>query len=454
MRALILLLSGALLAPAQMALFTAEPERAVGGYFDMGGVAAGDTVETRFRLKNTGSVARPVSELSVAGTGFSITAAPSLPRVVPPGEWFDFTVRFEAAAAGTYSASLRADHASAILLAAATPAHEVAVEENGGWRVLVSGAVVDFGAVERGAVAQRRFAVSHRSGAAPVELAVSPGAFALEPGAPQEAAPVPGQPVIVTVLFNPAATGVVEAVLAVGARQFRLRAEAVEPRLPRPELLVELADAQSARQGRLLVRLVEPSRTRAAGVVRLAFEPAAGLGPDPGVVFVSGGREAAFSVEEGDSAVRFGARTYIEFQTGSTAGTLVFTLEAGGYEERRTVTVAPAPVGIAQARAVRTASSVEVEIGAFDNSRGISQVTFTFFTPAGKAVEPGPLRVNVRDAFEHYFADSLSGGTFLLRAVFPVSGGAERIGSVEAELLSPVGTSSTGTVIVRLSGGG
>lgn len=452
MRAPALFLAGALVAAAQPALFTTGPERPVGNSFDMGAIAVGDAADAPFRLRNTGNAALPVNLLSVAGTGFSIASAPALPRVLAPGGWFDFTVRFEPGAPGAYSASLRAGSASTILLAAAAPAYEAAVEESDGWRILSSGNAVDFGAVERGVVASRRFAFSNRHGAGPARLEVSPGAFALEAGAPRDVSAQAGERVIVTVRCRPETAGVHEAVLSLGDRRFPLRAEAIEPALPRPELVVELAEERSARQGRIAVRFAEASRASAGGLVRLAFEPAPGLGADPGVVFASGGREAVFSVAAGEAAARFGGRPYLEFQTGSTAGALVFTLEAGGHRETRQVTVARAPVGIAAASAKRTATSIEIEVGGLDNTRAVSRVTFTFYARGGAVVAPGPVHVDVGEAFRRYFEGSPAGGTFLLRAAFPVTGGAERIEAVEAELLNPAGTTSTGTLHTGLAG--
>lgn len=447
-RLAVLALAGAVLAPAQVALFTVEPGQQVANQFQMGSVPAGDSIEVRFRLKNTGQAAARITTLSIAGTGFSIPGAPVLPRTLAAGAWLDFTVRFDPGAVGAYSASLRADALSVILLAQATAAPVVTVEEGGGWRTLTSGMVVDFGAVERGASIERRLALSNRSAAAfaPLRVVLSGGAFALAGDAPAEVALAPGATVILLVRCTPTVAGIAESVLAVGGRSFTLRATAVEPAMPRPEIVLELPEPRSARQGRVAVRFGELSRARATGVVRLEFEPSLGLGADPAILFASGGREAAFQVEPGDTAARFGAAAYMGFQTGSTAGTVIFTVEAGGYRERRTVEIAPAPAGVGSVRAVRGASSVEVTINGFDNTRGISLLSFTFFDGSGVAVAPGAIRVEVAEAFRRYFAEGGAGGTFLLRAIFPVTGAAERIETVEVELVNAAGTARTGPV--------
>lgn len=443
---LLLMLAGAVLAPAQMALFTTDPEVPVANHLRIGSVPAGDSIEVRFRLRNTGPAAAPVTTLTIAGTGFSITGAPVLPQTLMAGAWLDFTVRFEPAAVGAYSASLRVDALSVILLAEATAAPVVTLEEDGGWRTLTSGMVVDFGSVERGASVERRLELSNRGAAAlaPVRVVLSGGAFTLAGDAPAEVTLAPGATVILVVRCTPTLIGIAESVLAVGGRSFTLRAAAVEPALPRPEIVLDLPDPRSARQGTVAVRFGEPSRARATGVVRLDFQPSPGLGADPAVLFASGGCEAVFQVEPGDTTARFGTAAYAEFQTGSTAGTLAFTVEAGDHRERRTVTIVPAPVGIGSMRAVHGASSLEVTINGFDNTRGISQITFTFFDVSGATVAPGAIRVDVAEAFRRYFAEGGSGGTFLLRAVFPVTGGGERIQTVQAELANPAGTARAG----------
>jgi hypothetical protein len=144
--------------------------------------------------------------------------------------------------------------------------------------------------------------------------------------------------------------------------------------------------------------------------------------------------------------VRFGGAQEIRFQTGSTAGTLVFTVEAGKWSERKTVVIGPEPVGISASRVVRGTSSVEVTLSGYDNTRSASQLTYTFYDARGNPVQPGAIRVDGSAAFRQYFETSGLGGAFLLRAVFPVSGDAGGIESVEAEVASSAGTARTGRI--------
>src|SRR5687767_2656623 len=81
-------------------------ETLVPAIHDLGSVAAGDTLETRFRVRNHGATAATITSLSVGGSGFSIAGQPSLPYTLAPGLNLDFTVRFQARDFGAYSANL------------------------------------------------------------------------------------------------------------------------------------------------------------------------------------------------------------------------------------------------------------------------------------------------------------------------------------------------------------
>jgi hypothetical protein len=58
---------------------------------------------------------------SVAGTGFSLTGAPTPPYTLAPGNFLDLTVRFSGNIAAAYSASLQVNTINVILLATAVP---------------------------------------------------------------------------------------------------------------------------------------------------------------------------------------------------------------------------------------------------------------------------------------------------------------------------------------------
>jgi len=163
---------------------------------------------------------------------------------------------------------------------------------------------------------------------------------------------------------------------------------------------------------------------------------------DPAVLFPStGNRFATFSVKEGESVARFNGQTSLLFQTGTTAGTLVFTAKLGDYTETASATIVPAIVGLDSVRGLRSGSSLEIQIVGYDNARSLSKLAFTFYDKSSGAVQPGQVTVDVTSALRNYFDSSQKevGGVFLLRAVFPTTGDSSGINSVDVELTNSSG---------------
>src|SRR5579884_2270101 len=103
-----LLASGAF---AQMQLFTYDgtTEKPAAAITDLGSVPAGDSREIRFRVRNTGTAAVTLQTVKVAGQGFSMGSAPSLPYIIAPSNFVEFRVVFTPSAVGSYSASVSAN---------------------------------------------------------------------------------------------------------------------------------------------------------------------------------------------------------------------------------------------------------------------------------------------------------------------------------------------------------
>ena len=429
---------------AQLAFFAGEQK--LPAAYQLPRVAAGGMAEARLQLRNLGAADVTVASLVISGTAFSLVQPPRLPQPLAPGAALDFTVRFEPAEAGAYSASLRASDASLLLAAQAEPAPLLYLDYGGVLRLLAGAAEVNFGLVERGTPASRKFMLRNPAGqpAALARVTVEgPGFRLAAPVAPLLLAP--GEAARFDVLCDPAVSGPQEAVLRVDERRYMLRAAAIDPPLPRPELVLDLPNARSGQQGSVSVRLAARSETRAAGQVRLVFQPAAvGASPDPTVVFASGGRTVPFSIEVGDSAARFGARPSAEFQTGSTAGTITIVLELERYSDQKSIMIPPSPVGISSGRASRGGNTLDVEVAGFDNTRSASRLAFTFYDRNGAAVPPGAVRVDATTDFRRYFEATDLGGLFGLRARFPVTGDPAAIDAVEIEIANGAGAARSG----------
>ncbi len=440
---------------AQLQTFVIDrgAERPLGVLYDLGSIAAGDTMKVGFRTRNTGTAKVELRTITVAGAGFSLSDYPSLPYTVAPGMAAEFTVRFAPGMSGAFSAGLSVNGAAAILRATAVSAVTVLVErDNGSAELLTTGAVIDFGRVERGAAATRRLRLENRSGGwLRIEAARVQGQFFSGPAG--LALPVVldrEQNVSFEVRFSPPTVGQPEGSLDIDGRRFVLRGTGTEIPLPRPAIRVELDALTSARQGTLRIEFAEAVRRAATGKVSIEFRSeVAGVAADPAILFLpASSRFAQFTVTEGGTRARFGERDDITFQTGATAGALVLTASLGEHTEEFIVPIAPAPAGFASVTALRSGSLIELQITGYDNVRSISRMTFAFYDAKDAPIAPGAIQVDVARDFRRYFESSVVGGVFAMRAIFPVLGNPSEVVSVEAEAANSIG--STRSARIRL----
>ena len=140
-----------------------------------------------------------------------------------------------------------------------------------------------------------------------------------------------------------------------------------------------------------------------------------------------------------------GGQPNIAFQTGTTAGTITFTLAlTNEATQQATMTIPPSPVNLDEDTfsAIRLFGSLNVSFGGFDNTYSASQLAFTFYDTSGLALPQGAIDVNAASAFHTYFSTTQAGGTFQVLAEFPVTGSTTLIGSVTAQITNSLGTST------------
>lgn len=432
----------ALLAQFELSWLEDGRERPASGMLDLGAVDTFAALEASFRARNVSASGAVLETLSVAGTAFSLKIQGALPATVPAGGVYSFTVRFAPTAPGTFSAVLTLNSAAILLRATALPAPILRLEP-AGQRLILADQPVDFGSLERGAALSLRFLLEnpHDLVLPITQLTVSGTAFRGPEGlsAPLELAP--HETAAFQVVFAPLETGAHQGRLWVNNREVLLRGQAVEPPLPQPLILVEPTPLSSGRQAKVAVRLASPARSAAIGELRLAFEPAvAGMPDDPAIQFLApAGRVLALSVEQGQEVAQLAGHLQAEFQTGTTAGRIVLTVQLGSRTEQAVFPIAPAPIVVDSVRVTRSSAALEVDLIAFDNTRSASQLTFTFYDPEGRTIEPGSFSLDAQPEFSRYFAGSQLGGLFRLRALFPVSGDSARIVGAEVGLKNDVG---------------
>jgi hypothetical protein len=231
--------------------------------------------------------------------------------------------------------------------------------------------------------------------------------------------------------------------LALGGQTYTLTGTGFEPPFPQPRIVLTLPQPDSAQQGTVAVILSAPSQIEGTGTVTLAFLPNVALpgAADPGIAFASGGLSTTFTVFIGATQGNFDNALTMPFQTGTTAGTLTIAVQLGTGTVQQSVTVLPAIVGLTAAQGVRSSGTVEVDLTGFDNTRTAGALAFTFYDAAGNAIA-APIQANGSSIFAAYFQNS-AGGTFELKAVFPVVGDTSQITAFQAVVTNSAGTATT-----------
>jgi hypothetical protein len=413
--------------------------------YNLGTVNTGVPVMAQFRLLNTSAAQATFDTLKVAGVGFTIINPPALPVSLGPQASADFTVGFEAASAGSYSAVLSAENVSVLLTVTSLPSLTYSAAASTGSQPLSSTTPVDFGTALLGSAVTLHFSISNQtaSGLIVPAIAVQGSDFALSGVSPSGALLQPQQGAAFDVQFAPTAVGPRNGSLQIGDNAYMLIGTGSPPPLPAPQLIVNLAQAQSGQQGAVAVMLAATAQTSGSGTVTLTFTPAPAGAKDSTVQFAAGGQTVSFTVSPGDTQGHFGGQPTAPFQTGTTAGTLVFAVQLGNATAQQTVVIAPAPVAVAAAAGARSSGSITLTVTGYDNTRTAGPLTFTFLDASGNPVMPGAIQANAAAAFTSYFQASTLGGTFQLKAVFPVTGDPSAVSSFEVGFSNSAGTSVT-----------
>jgi hypothetical protein len=176
-----------------------------------------------------------------------------------------------------------------------------------------------------------------------------------------------------------------------------------------------------------------------------------GVTDDPAIQFLSGPlRQATISISPGDTTAKFdGNQPDLVFQTGTTAGTITFTLTLGNEPpQQATLPIAPAAITIATATSVRRIGEVDISITAFDNTYSASQLAFTFYDKNGGIMQPGVIRVDATSNFRLYFGSTQTGGAFGLLATFPVTGDVTQIISTTVQIANSVVATTTQRITI------
>jgi len=445
---------------AQLTLVTFDgtTQTPVGATYNFGSVASGSTENVVIRALNTGTspIAINSAALTVSGAGFTIASVngtfangPSCPQTfcytIAPAGFLAFTVQFSAGPPLSYSAGLLVESISVILLANSIAEATVSsvspcspTSSNG----------FSFGSLQNGSQHMCSFAVSNgNSQAVTISNIAVTGAFQASqlPATPLTLAP--GQAIPFSIQIAPACgIGLVTGTLIINTNSYALTGQGADPPLPKPVLTLDAPTIGSGEQHALTMSLASPAVCAALGSVSLAFASAKSLPvtDDTSIVFLSGStRSLQFSVSAGASTVLIDGQSSAEFQTGTTAGTITFSVSG---TPSISFTIAPATISIETVTASnQITGQLDVAVVGYDNTYSAGAMTFTFFD-ANNHMIGSPVTANFASNFQSYFATNTSGSTFLARISFPVQGNALLVATVAVTLSNSAGQAQTGTL--------
>lgn len=481
-----------LAAQAQLNVFTfnGTTESPVGATYNYGNIAIGASSAVRFRIFNSGTSGVEVYGPTVSGVGFSISAINgtppvTIPPVSSPLNFFEFSVTFNATAlaAGTYSASLQVAGPSIstinVLLLASVPSTILQPGQPPALTVLAgpgcsatSGNAIAFAKVNIGSIGLCNFSLTninsfpitissiaasgdpaftvHAPPATPVTLAANASTgFALQ------ITPVCGQATY---------SGTLTINSTYYSNPFTVTGNGITPPLPTPSLVFDAPAFSSMQQHAVSITLPSPSACGANGYVNLAFTPAANLPvtDDSTIVFMSSStRTLPFAVAAGSAQVLIEGNATASFATGSTAGTIAFSLSgitAARALPNPSFPIAPAPLSIDTATASnQVLGQLNLSVVGYDNTYSAGQMTFTFFDGSGTAVGQ-PISANFTSNFQSFYSGQPLGSTFLMQISFPVLGSCvpstttttcvanQGIATMQATLTNSAGQTQTGTL--------
>ena len=381
--------------------------------------------------------------VSLSGEGFTIQCLPA--PYVPPGEESAFCVDFTPAIYGSFSAILEVNNISITLTGSAAATASLTV--SGSTTPLTAGAVVNFGSVVIKQPQTQTFTLSnaYSSTLTVNTVSVSGAGFSGPTGATFPLQIGPGQQPTFRVTFTPQTGTAYQGTLTVDGRTFNLTGQGLDPPLPSASLVLASSVGASAQQNSVTIPLASASQVSGTGTLTMGFQPnVTGVTDDAAIQFLSGPlRIATVTIAVGATSATIGGQSSMAFQTGTTAGTITFTLTLeNNSPQQLSLTIPPAPINLDSATAVALLGSINVAFSGFDNTYSASQLAFTFYDITGKALPQGAIDVNATTLFQQYFSTTQVGGSFQVLATFPVTGNQAEIGFVTAQVANSLGTTT------------
>ncbi len=278
-------------------------------------------------------------------------------------------------------------------------------------------------------------------------LTASGAAYSLS-GAPTLPATIqPNSSITFTVTFNASASGTFTGSLAIGTRVFSLTGLAVVSPAPSISMQVSASPLTSAQQVDLMIQASSTAAQDVIGELEMTFTPSvANVEDDPAIAFLAtSSRKLQVTLAKGTQSATYDGQSALSFQTGTTAGTITFTLTLTNTPPIvQSFTVTPASIHISSSLAVRQNPALVITVNGYDNTYTAGKMSFTFFDLKGSPISSDALPVDASSTFHNYFfVNDPAGGTFAMQASFPVTGDMTQIGSVAVTMANSAGQTNT-----------
>ncbi len=428
-----------------------------------GNVLVTDTAAIQFTLSNNGPAAlnpqtliRLVSPANNPNTAFT---PPTLPTTLASGSSVNFTITFAPGSATTFQITLNIGTESFLLQGAGTsnvvgdissltvsyfdPSCKCSAPAN-------PATPIPFGQVIAGGTTSFTINVTNPSTTIDAvtvpTLQVSGAGFALT-GAPTLPSVIqPGASISFQITFSASALGSATGSLSIGSRQFPLQAQSIAPLVSNAAFSVDVQPLTSQQQAHLSITVSPAPTAPLIGTLTMQFASSVtNVTADPAITFVgSSSPNLQVTVPAGSQNATYNGQPAITFQTGTTAGTITFTLTfANAPPFTQTFIISPSKVQITSVTAVRQSPNLVITMTGYDNTYSIGSagpLSFSFATTAGTLTATA----DASSAFHQYFfTNDTAGGAFSLQASFAVTGGdVTQITSVIANLTNSVGQTS------------
>lgn len=432
---------------------------------NFGGVATTSSMAISFTLTNGGTSSINAQQLvSLVGSTDNPAipfALGSLPSAIAAGASGTFTVTFAPGNTNTQQATLQVGSNTFLLQGTGTASVVgdisslvvVYTSATGVNLTAQAASPISFGSTILGTGVNPvlLFTVSNPAisiNAVPIpSIAVSGAGFAISGANPAPVTIQPGGSTTFSVMFSGSSIGTYTGTLTIGSRPFTLSAQITTSPLPTPSITVDQQPLLSQQQAHVTVQLPTAASVAEIGTLTMQFAPSvANISDDPAIEFVAtSGRQLQVSIASGAQVATYDSQSAITFQTGTTAGTITFTVQFPNQAAvTQTYTITPAEVQITSGTAVIQSPNLVVTLTGFDNTYSAGQLSFTFYDTSGKILTPTALAVNATSAFHTYFfGQTQVGGAFSVQATFPTSGDATQVGSVGVTINNSAGQTST-----------